>query len=446
MHFQSQPASGGVLISRTENSSNTANPTFQCQWSSCSACFPTREELVGHVNVTHLLQAKATVPNQDCTPPTPAQSGVSGLSRLSETRDGSTDMDLSTYSLSQNPGSANNTSSSRQADSEVHPSAATNLNIFGGHLQNQPTDASFDHTLRCLWDSCEASVPILAGNFVNSNQPVDGHVSGQLPVYQSSGDDNVMKIAPHVPFQTLPDQSTASLVRHLLQDHLHLPTDVLGQMSPGLSLPQANVQQAHVHPANGPELSHNHSRHKDYITSGPSSNHSTPYSLPKLSAVNTPVNHRSPPTPPLASAEQQFRFDFGLPSIEAFNSWSAPATGTEQTKSEEKPQPSAEQIELKSESHACKWKGCSAVYANTADLMEHISSEHIGSGKSMYHCEWEGCDRAHEGRGFNQRQKVMRHVRTHVGDRPYVCTECGRAFSESTTLASVGGGTTLAHA
>jgi uncharacterized Zn-finger protein len=66
--------------------------------------------------------------------------------------------------------------------------------------------------------------------------------------------------------------------------------------------------------------------------------------------------------------------------------------------------------------------------------MEHISDVHIGSGKSFYHCAWEGCPRAHSGRSFNQRQKIIRHLRTHVGDKPFTCPECNRSFSESTTL------------
>lgn len=48
--------------------------------------------------------------------------------------------------------------------------------------------------------------------------------------------------------------------------------------------------------------------------------------------------------------------------------------------------------------------------------MNHLSVEHVGSGKAGYVCEWEGCDRCDESKGFAQRQKVMRHLQTHTGE------------------------------
>ena len=52
--------------------------------------------------------------------------------------------------------------------------------------------------------------------------------------------------------------------------------------------------------------------------------------------------------------------------------------------------------------------------------MTHLSLDHVGSGKAVYECQWEGCERACDadgegGRGFAQRQKVMRHLQTHTG-------------------------------
>lgn len=71
--------------------------------------------------------------------------------------------------------------------------------------------------------------------------------------------------------------------------------------------------------------------------------------------------------------------------------------------------------------HVCKWHGCSLSFESSADLMTHLSVEHVGSGKAHYECCWEGCERAPDpesgegGRGFAQRQKVMRHLQTHTG-------------------------------
>ena len=101
--------------------------------------------------------------------------------------------------------------------------------------------------------------------------------------------------------------------------------------------------------------------------------------------------------------------------------------------------------------------------------MNHLSNDHVGSGKALYSCYWEGCDRCVEmsdtgvegaalegkrgnGKAFVQRQKIMRHLQTHTGtlipysqlepvlilcgtgDRPFVCDICQKGFSEKTTL------------
>lgn len=86
--------------------------------------------------------------------------------------------------------------------------------------------------------------------------------------------------------------------------------------------------------------------------------------------------------------------------------------------------------------HSCKWKGCQLRFETSALLMSHLSLAHVGSGKAGYTCEWVGCDRAGggDGKGFAQRQKVMRHLQTHTGDRPFECGVCGKSFSEAMTL------------
>lgn len=85
--------------------------------------------------------------------------------------------------------------------------------------------------------------------------------------------------------------------------------------------------------------------------------------------------------------------------------------------------------------HACGWIGCRVSFPNHQDLTDHIVNEHIGGGKSLYSCGWVGCTRAAEGKTFVQRQKILRHVQTHTGDRPFKCELCSRRFFEANTLA-----------
>lgn len=83
--------------------------------------------------------------------------------------------------------------------------------------------------------------------------------------------------------------------------------------------------------------------------------------------------------------------------------------------------------------HPCRWKGCTKAFANHSELTQHIVNDHVGSGKASYRCGWEGCSRADK--IFNQKQKVLRHLQTHTGDRPFECSICHKRFSEKNTLA-----------
>lgn len=83
----------------------------------------------------------------------------------------------------------------------------------------------------------------------------------------------------------------------------------------------------------------------------------------------------------------------------------------------------------------CEWTGCGNVFPSLKALVDHLNTEHIGSGKSSYLCLWKGCER--NGRPFTKRHKVSTHLRTHTGERPFACpaTDCGKRFSRPDSLA-----------
>ncbi|CAB4253278.1 similar to Saccharomyces cerevisiae YJL056C ZAP1 Zinc-regulated transcription factor [Maudiozyma barnettii] len=77
----------------------------------------------------------------------------------------------------------------------------------------------------------------------------------------------------------------------------------------------------------------------------------------------------------------------------------------------------------------CKWLDCTAIFKNEAELDHHLESFHIPKGQSSYQCHWRGCDRT-----LPTRQKMVRHIRKHSGDKPFKCTECSKCFATKESL------------
>lgn len=93
------------------------------------------------------------------------------------------------------------------------------------------------------------------------------------------------------------------------------------------------------------------------------------------------------------------------------------------------------------EHHRCKWligdgnhkiSPCNMCFNSAEALTKHLSTEHVGSGRSNYICYWQDCDRCN--RPFAQRQKIIRHIAIHTGNRPFVCHICGHTCSEEAVL------------
>jgi len=66
-------------------------------------------------------------------------------------------------------------------------------------------------------------------------------------------------------------------------------------------------------------------------------------------------------------------------------------------------------------SRRCCWRGCERSFSAVDDLMNHLTAEHVGSGKNHYECFWRDCERNGE-KGFTSKQKVCRHLQ--VRDSP----------------------------
>jgi len=83
----------------------------------------------------------------------------------------------------------------------------------------------------------------------------------------------------------------------------------------------------------------------------------------------------------------------------------------------------------------CAWDGCRKDCGSLDELVKHIHLDHVGMRKPKYTCEWDGCMR----KGLNQTSRfaLVAHIRSHTGEKPFVCPlpECDRCFSRSDALA-----------
>ncbi|CAO3634810.1 unnamed protein product [Cunninghamella blakesleeana] len=84
----------------------------------------------------------------------------------------------------------------------------------------------------------------------------------------------------------------------------------------------------------------------------------------------------------------------------------------------------------------CKWVSCDKVTSTLEQLTEHLYRVHVGRGKANYYCGWTGC--ARHDKPFTKRHKMHNHLRTHTGERPFVCNAagCHKRFSRPDSLST----------
>lgn len=87
------------------------------------------------------------------------------------------------------------------------------------------------------------------------------------------------------------------------------------------------------------------------------------------------------------------------------------------------------------ECHRCMWcmqdgHICGEEYMTSTELNAHIVHKHVIVDSKV--CEWTGCDRDRE--PFCQRQKLVRHLQTHVRALDFKCKYCNKALSSDAQL------------
>ena len=75
--------------------------------------------------------------------------------------------------------------------------------------------------------------------------------------------------------------------------------------------------------------------------------------------------------------------------------------------------------------HLCQ--DCGAVYLSESSLSLHVTLKHT---KFKYFCPYEHCKKGFQIKGEQWEQ----HIRTHTGERPHLCTICGQSFNNKQYL------------
>ncbi|KIR96318.1 specific RNA polymerase II transcription factor [Cryptococcus deuterogattii 2001/935-1] len=391
-----------------------------CHWGNCHLVFGSMPDLLAHVAADHLNAAgTAHQSDQLLQQPNPAQ--PTPLTMLTQ---------------------------------RVLPSISTSSTGLQNNLQInsslQVTSLAVnDALLSCMWDDCFPVPDVPAASSTSHNMFHQYNSESSQAAHNQQHDHTNAAGEPFSP---------GTMLRHVLEEHLGIPPDIIGWPNEaelqaqaqailekhhhhhhiGLHQALANHSENcnHVHPHPHPH-SHSHGANAgDSHLHGHGHAHSHfnahPYSRershahPRSLSHSRPLSHEPLPTPPSTVKTEVST------SPDASND-SVPSTVLAPS------QPAKSLI--------CLWPGCTihTPFADTTSLMDHLSEVHIPKGKDCYTCHWDGCG-GEEGRMFKSRQKVLRHLqshighkpfvcgRTHNGEKPFVCPYCEKGFVEASNL------------
>ncbi|TIA83560.1 hypothetical protein E3P98_00758 [Wallemia ichthyophaga] len=253
---------------------------------------------------------------------------------------------------------------------------------------------------------------------------------------------------PSTSTNTQPDAH--SILRHVLQDHLQVADDPLalsgaGQGAQGTQGTQQTQNNLHTL-QNSDNLSIAIAHH-DYPDLNPYAHHLHATAFPHLhppsicpaathASMNTNMNtnmktetEKARPIHPPHPPKPHHHHHYHTPHYHHH------------------PYPRPNTCTIAGPPYRCDWLNCKqhdVEFGSTEELMTHLSTEHVGSGKAEYSCMWRGCEKSGSGSGssssstrgrvFSSRQKIMRHLQSHTGHRPFECPVCHRFFSEAATL------------